>query len=141
MLNSPKDNYKTSTQRWKQANTCTKDNLYYLENNKIQKVQSRQTLYGGGDIRTFILITIHILIRRNTYYKILRRKTVFVPNTSKSLQTKLAAEANVAEGDFNCGADTEQSIVPDIPSRNSKTINFQKRRTQQQQKYLCWRSE
>jgi hypothetical protein len=52
-------------------------------------------------------------------------------NTSTSLQTTLAADAQLAEKTiFTIRADTEQSKMSDIPSRNSETYNFQKRRAE-----------
>jgi hypothetical protein len=43
---------------------------------------------------------INILIRRKHHYKIWLTKTVFVPNTSMSLQTALAAEEHLAKWQF-----------------------------------------
>jgi hypothetical protein len=51
-----------------------------------------------------------------------------VPNTSTSLQAKLATEAHLAEGQFLPDEQTlniERKF--DIKSRNSKTNSFQKR--------------
>jgi hypothetical protein len=43
---------------------------------------------------------ISVLIRCKDHYKILIRRTVLAPNTSKSLQTTLDADAHLAEGQF-----------------------------------------
>jgi hypothetical protein len=44
-----------------------------------------------------------------------------------SLQTTLAADAHLAEGQFSREADIEQCKISDIPSRNSETNKFQNR--------------
>jgi hypothetical protein len=48
----------------------------------------------------FVLSTLNILKRRKNYNKTLLRKTVLFSNTSTSLQTALADEAHLAEGQF-----------------------------------------
>jgi hypothetical protein len=49
---------------------------------------------------------ISVLITCKVHYKILLRRTVLAPNTSKSLQTTLAADADLAEGQFLLGGQT-----------------------------------
>jgi hypothetical protein len=53
-----------------------------------------------------------------THYKISLRKTVWAPNTSASLQTILAAEARLTEGQYLLEEQTlNKSKVSDLPSR------------------------
>jgi hypothetical protein len=54
---------------------------------------------------------------------------VLVPNTPSSLQTTLAAEAQLAEGQFLLEEWTFSIKKYDIPTRHWKTTAFQKRRT------------
>jgi hypothetical protein len=61
-------------------------------------------------------------------YKICFSNSVFVPNMSTSLQTTLAAEAHLAEGQFLLEEQTLNIKVSDISNRNPKTNSFQNRR-------------
>jgi hypothetical protein len=51
-------------------------------------------------IHTYMLNMISVLLRCKDHYEILLRRTVLAPNTSKFLQTTLAADAHLAEGQF-----------------------------------------
>jgi hypothetical protein len=76
------------------------------------------------------LCTINILIKEKKHYKHIIKKIVLVPNTSTSLQTILAAEVNLAEGNFLLKERTlSKAKIPDIPSRNSKSQQFPKEKS------------
>jgi hypothetical protein len=69
-----------------------------------------------------------------TYCKRRLRRRFLVPNTSTSLQTTLAADAHLAEGQFLHEEQTLNNAKSDIPSRNSETNNFQNGRAEFQTK-------
>jgi hypothetical protein len=91
----------------------------------------KENVYTYTYINIQMLRTISVLIRCKDTYKIWLRRTILAPNTSASLQTTLAADAHLAEGEFfTWGADTEQNKVFDVPSKNSTTKNFPSKRTE-----------
>jgi hypothetical protein len=53
-----------------------------------------------------------------------------ISNTSTPLQITLAAEAQVAGGQFLLQEQILNTDISDIPSRNSKTNSFQKKRAE-----------
>jgi hypothetical protein len=70
-------------------------------------------LYIHMYIHTYMLNMISVLLRCKDHYKILLRRTVLAPNTSKFLQT-LAADAHLAEGQFLLEGQTlnkEKSLI------------------------------
>jgi hypothetical protein len=67
---------------------------------------------------------------KNNRYKIWLWKTNLVPTKSTSLQTALALEALLSEGQLLHEEQISVEEKSDIPTRNSKTNKFQNRRTE-----------